>query len=65
VPAGSFGIGGPHAGIYPRPSPGGWRLLGRIAAPLFDPAREPPARLAAGDLVAFDPTEDHAAVHGA
>ncbi|PKL97153.1 MAG: hypothetical protein CVV17_12600, partial [Gammaproteobacteria bacterium HGW-Gammaproteobacteria-7] len=29
VPAGSVGIGGAQTGIYPRESPGGWRLIGR------------------------------------
>lgn len=64
VPAGSVGIGGAHAGIYPFASPGGWRLLGRIAEGLFDPARVPPARFAAGDRIVFAPTLDHGAVHG-
>ncbi len=65
VPAGSVGIGGMHAGIYPFASPGGWRLLGRIAEVLFDPARGTPALCAPGDLIAFAPTDDHAAVHDA
>ena len=29
VPAGSVGIAGEFTGVYPRASPGGWRLLGR------------------------------------
>ena len=41
------------AGIYPRESPGGWRLIGRTEAVLFDPTRSPPALLAAGDRVRF------------
>ncbi|HSM50236.1 MAG TPA: carboxyltransferase domain-containing protein, partial [Thermoanaerobaculia bacterium] len=36
-------------------TPGGWHLLGRTAAALFDPHREPPALLAAGDRVRFVP----------
>lgn len=64
VPAGSVGIGGPHAGIYPFDSPGGWRLLGRVAERLFDPARTPPGRLQPGDIVEFVPTFRHADVHG-
>lgn len=53
VPAGSVAVAGPYSGIYPREGPGGWRLLGRTAALLFDPAREPPATFAPGDRVRF------------
>lgn len=53
VPAGSVAIGGVYAGIYPAAGPGGWQLLGRSDASLFDPARNPPARLQPGDRVRF------------
>ena len=53
VPGGTVAIAGVYSGVYPRESPGGWRLLGRTDAVLFDPAREPPALLAAGDRVRF------------
>jgi KipI family sensor histidine kinase inhibitor len=53
VPAGSVGIGGAQTGIYPRESPGGWRLIGRTPLALFDPTNEPPALLAPGDRVRF------------
>ena len=53
VPAGSVAIGGTQTGIYPRDLPGGWLLIGRTPAKLFDPAREPPALLAPGDRVRF------------
>lgn len=53
VPAGSVGIGGAQTGIYPRESPGGWRLIGRTPLVLFDPSRDPPALLAPGDRVRF------------
>lgn len=53
VPAGSVAIGGHQAGIYPRESPGGWRLLGRTPSVLFDPARASPSLLAPGDRVRF------------
>ena len=39
VPAGSVGVAGEFTGVYPRSSPGGWRLLGRTDAPLWDHAR--------------------------
>jgi allophanate hydrolase subunit 1 len=41
--------------IYPQASPGGWRLLGRTDAPLFDPAATPPSLLRPGDRVRFVP----------
>ena len=53
VPAGSVGIGGTQTGVYPRESPGGWRLIGRTPLALFDPGRDQPALLAPGDRVRF------------
>ncbi|HEY5803071.1 MAG TPA: 5-oxoprolinase subunit PxpB [Lysobacter sp.] len=53
VAAGSVAIGGAQTGIYPRESPGGWRLLGRTPRVLFDPARTPPSLLLPGDRVRF------------
>ncbi|MEP7020879.1 MAG: allophanate hydrolase subunit 1 [Pseudonocardiales bacterium] len=55
VPAGSVGVAGEFTGVYPRSSPGGWRLLGRTDAPLWDTAREPPALLTPGTHVRFRP----------
>ena len=54
VPAGSVAIAGLQCGIYPRSSPGGWRLIGRTNASIFDPAREVPALFQAGDRVRFE-----------
>ncbi|VVJ23109.1 Allophanate hydrolase 2 subunit 1 (EC [Amycolatopsis camponoti] len=53
VPAGSVGIAGEFTGVYPRASPGGWRLLGHTSATLFDPHAAPPALFAPGDRVRF------------
>jgi KipI family sensor histidine kinase inhibitor len=53
VPAGAVGLAGAQTGVYPRSSPGGWQLIGRTTAVLFDPGREPPALLAPGDRVRF------------
>jgi KipI family sensor histidine kinase inhibitor len=55
VPAGSLAVGGGFAGIYPRPSPGGWHLVGRTDAVLFDPRRPPYAALAPGRRVRLRP----------
>ncbi|WP_299535744.1 allophanate hydrolase subunit 1 [uncultured Streptomyces sp.] len=61
VPAGAVALAGPYTGVYPRPSPGGWRLVGRMEDPdrLWDPAREPAALLAPGTRVRFVPVEAH------
>jgi inhibitor of KinA len=53
IPAGSVGIGGGQTGIYPLRSPGGWNLIGRTPVRLFDPKRNPPTLLRAGDHVRF------------
>jgi KipI family sensor histidine kinase inhibitor len=55
VAAGSVAIGGAYCGIYPAGGPGGWHIIGRTAAVLFDPAREAPALLMPGDRVRFVP----------
>ena len=55
VPAGSAGIAGPQTGIYPVDSPGGWRLIGRTPIRLFDPNREEPILLKAGNYIRFVP----------
>lgn len=53
VPAGSVALADGWVGIYPRATPGGWRIVGRTSVALFDPAVDPPARLAPGDRVQF------------
>lgn len=64
VPAGSVGIAGAQTGVYPLQSPGGWQLIGRTDAPLFDPGRERPSLFAPGDSVRFVPSSSpHVAPH--
>jgi KipI family sensor histidine kinase inhibitor len=53
VPAGSVAIANDQTGIYQTRSPGGWHIIGRTEVRLFDPLREPPALLQAGDDVRF------------
>lgn len=53
VPAGSVGLAGDFTGVYPRVSPGGWQLIGRTEAVLWDTRRNPPALLAPGTWVRF------------
>ena len=55
VPMGSVGIATRQTGIYPIESPGGWRIIGRTTLKLFDPEREPPFLIRAGDMVKFVP----------
>jgi KipI family sensor histidine kinase inhibitor len=55
VPAGSVAIAGEQTAVYPVETPGGWHLIGRTETVLFDPARDPPNLLAAGDRVRFEP----------
>jgi allophanate hydrolase subunit 2 len=51
VPGGSFAIAGAMAGFYPVASPGGWNILGRTNAVLWDPNAEPPNCFAPGDTI--------------
>lgn len=57
VPAGSVALAGEWAGVYPTDSPGGWRLVGRTSAVLWDVDRDPPALLAPGVRVRFVPVD--------
>ncbi len=57
VPAGSVAIAGGLAAVYPAASPGGWRLLGRTSASLWDPGRARPALLLPGMKVRFRPVD--------
>lgn len=55
VPEGSLGVGGLQLGIYPMPSPGGFRLCGRTPVKIYNPALENPVLLEAGEYVRFVP----------
>ena len=57
VPAGSVGLAGAFTGIYPRESPGGWQLIGRTDAEMWNADRTPPALLSPGARVRFVRTE--------
>jgi KipI family sensor histidine kinase inhibitor len=46
-------LAGEFSGIYPRASPGGWRLLGTTSLTLWDVDRDPPAILVPGTTVRF------------
>ncbi len=55
VAAGSVAIAGLQTGVYPFASPGGWHVIGRTDAILWEPRRDPPALLAPGTRVRFVP----------
>lgn len=57
VPAGAVALAGEFSGIYPRSSPGGWQLIGRTDAVLFDVDRTPPALLTPGTRVRFEASQ--------
>lgn len=53
IPAGSVGIAGEQTGMYPLESPGGWQLIGMTPLKLYDPQRERPILLEAGNRLKF------------
>lgn len=53
--AGSVAIANGQTAIYPFDTPGGWNLIGRTPLQVFDPGRDPPSLLQAGDRVRFVP----------
>lgn len=53
VEPGSVGLAGAFTGIYPSASPGGWQLIGRTDAALWDVTRAEPALLTPGTRVRF------------
>ena len=55
VPGGAVALAGGYSGVYPRPGPGGWQLLGRTSAAVWDLDRDPPALLLPGRTVRFVP----------
>ncbi len=57
IPAGSVGIGGSQTGIYPMDSPGGWQLMGMTPVKTYDPEREIPILVEAGDYIRFVPID--------
>lgn len=57
VPAGAVGIAGSQTGVYPLETPGGWQIIGQTPLRLYDPRRDAPALLSAGDRVRFIPID--------
>ncbi|MEM8893891.1 MAG: 5-oxoprolinase subunit PxpB [Bacteroidota bacterium] len=55
VPAGSVAIADNQIGIYPLQSPGGWNIIGRTPAKLFDVSSDVLSPVNQGDKVRFKP----------
>src|SRR4249919_20606 len=62
VPAGSVALAGNYSAVYPRRSPGGWQLIGRTGARMWDLDRDQPALAAPGHRVQFRPVRDAVAL---
>lgn len=58
INAGSVGIGGSQTGIYPLDSPGGWQLMGMTPVKTYDPSREVPILVQAGEYIRFVPVSE-------
>lgn len=53
IPAGALAVAGEFTAVYPRSSPGGWRLIGRALDDMWRLDRDPPALLRPGMRVRF------------
>ncbi|WP_010523595.1 carboxyltransferase domain-containing protein [Nesterenkonia sp. F] len=62
LPAGSVALAAEFSAVYPRVSPGGWQLIGRTAAAMWDldraAAGESPALVRPGDVVRHRPVRE-------
>lgn len=55
VAAGSVAVAGQQTGVYTRPGPGGWHVIGATPWDLFQPHRHPPTVCQPGDELWFRP----------
>jgi len=53
VPGGAVAIAGEYTGVYPGPSPGGWRIIGHTDEVMWDVDRDPPGLFTPGLTVRF------------
>lgn len=58
ISKGSVGIAASQTGIYPIDSPGGWQLIGKTPVKLYEPNREVPILLKAGNYIKFIPISE-------
>ncbi|WP_025272696.1 5-oxoprolinase subunit B family protein [Haloglycomyces albus] len=56
VPAGAVGLAAQYCGVYPRATPGGWKLIATMTRPetLWNENREPTALITPGTTVQFE-----------
>jgi len=57
VPGGSVAVAGRQSVIYPVPSPGGWRLIGRTPLRMVAIGRPPRSPYRPGDVIRFEPID--------
>ncbi|MGO1538081.1 MAG: carboxyltransferase domain-containing protein [Leucobacter sp.] len=62
IEAGSVALAGNFSGVYPRESPGGWRLIGTTGFSVWDVDRDPPAALHPGTHVRFQSVRERVSV---
>lgn len=55
LPKGTIALANKQTGIYTIASPGGWHMLGWTPMETFNPYRNPPSLLLAGDYIKFEP----------
>lgn len=60
VPRGAVAVAEAMTGIYPLPSAGGWRIIGRTPRTIYDPAAADPVLFRPGDRVRFVPLREAA-----
>ncbi|QHE53626.1 5-oxoprolinase subunit PxpB [Pontibacillus sp. HMF3514] len=59
VKAGSVGIADQQTGVYSLDSPGGWNIIGHTPVKFFDPEREEPFLLRAGQSIRFKEVDEN------
>ncbi|GAA2564637.1 KipI family sensor histidine kinase inhibitor [Neomicrococcus aestuarii] len=64
VPAGSVALAGNFSAVYPRQSPGGWQLIGRTSAQMWDLDRDKPALVRPGDTVVYEAVRELIEING-
>lgn len=56
---GSVGIANDQTGIYTVPSPGGWQIIGRSPLEFFNPHKDQPTLIKAGNRIQFFPIDQN------
>ena len=57
LPGGSLSVAGLQTGVSASMGPSGWNTIGSTDVSFFDPTRDPPALLASGDRIRFNPVK--------